>query len=164
MITKCDVHDIPVIHDIINDAAQAYKGAIPEDCWHEPYMTLGELEAEVEDGVEFWGYRENGRLDGVMGIQYVDDVTLIRHAYVRTSRRRSGIGSALLEELKKKAAGPILMGTWCDAVWAVRFYEKHGFRTLPPPKSARLLRRYWKISDRQVETSVVLAQEARFFI
>ncbi|MBE0429315.1 MAG: GNAT family N-acetyltransferase [Thermoleophilia bacterium] len=158
MIRKCEDDDIPVMLEIINDAARAFQGVIPGDCWSEPYMPRDELLAEIEDGVEFWGHEEAGQLIGIMGIQGVGEVTLIRHAYVRTSRRNRGVGSRLLKELRRMASGPILMGTWIDAVWAIAFYEKHGFRRLTGAQSARLLRRYWKISDRQVKNSVVLAE------
>ena len=134
---------------------------MPADRWHDPYMSRDELRREIASGVAFSGYEEEGELLGVMGIQPVDDVTLIRHAYVRTVSRRAGIGGRLLESLIQGAATPVLIGTWADAVWAVRFYEKHGFRLTTPEEKVRLLKRYWSIPDRQVETSVVLA-DARF--
>ena len=157
MIRGCDERDFEQIWSIINDGAQAYKGAIPADCWTEPYMSEDELRAEMADGVTFWGYEENGTLTGVMGIQKVKDVTLIRHAYVRTDGQKRGIGGRLLSHLRKLAHGPVLIGTWADAIWAIRFYEKHGFHLLTPEEKERLLRRYWRISERQAETSVVLA-------
>jgi GNAT superfamily N-acetyltransferase len=157
MIRRCNERDFETIWAIINEAAQAYVGVIPQDCWHEPYMSKDELRAEIESGVTFWGCEENGTLAGVMGIQERDDVTLIRHAYVRTGIRRQGVGGSLLTHLRTLARGPVLIGTWADAVWAVRFYEKHGFRLVTPEQKARLLERYWKVSPRQVETSVVLA-------
>ena len=157
MIRCCDERDFEQIWTIINDGARAYKGIIPADCWTEPYMSKDELRAEIQDGVTFWGYDENEALMGVMGIQQVEDVTLIRHAYVRTDSQKQGIGARLLSHLLTQARGPVLIGTWTNAVWAIRFYEKHGFRLVAPEQKERLLRRYWKISERQAETSVVLA-------
>lgn len=159
MIRACDERDFAQIWSIINDGAQAYRGVIPADCWTEPYMSEDDLRAEIEDGVTFWGYEENGALTGVMGIQKVKDVTLIRHAYVRTDGQKRGIGASLLLHLRKLARSPVLIGTWADAVWAIRFYEKHGFHQVTPEQKDRLLRRYWKISERQAETSVVLAEQ-----
>jgi GNAT superfamily N-acetyltransferase len=144
---------------IINDAAQVYRGVIPADRWHDPYMSADHLRAEIDAGVRFFGYEADGELLGVMGIQDVDDVTLIRHAYVRPTAQRAGVGGRLLRSLLAKAAGrPVLIGTWADAAWAVAFYEKHGFSVVAPAEKTRLLRRYWDIPERQVETSVVLAQ------
>ena len=157
-IRRCGPADVPAMFEIVNDAAQAYKGVIPADCWTEPYMPLHELESQIRDGVEFWGYDQDGQLAGVMGIQDRGDVTLVRHAYVRTSQRRGGIGAKLLEHLVTLTGKPILIGTWTTATWAIRFYEKHGWRVLPRPEIERLLRKYWRISDRQIETSVVLAR------
>jgi GNAT superfamily N-acetyltransferase len=157
MIRPCDALDSAAIHEIVNDAAQAYRGIIPEDRWHEPYMSEDELRREMDSGVRFWGWEEKGDLLGVMGIQEVADVTLIRHAYVRTAARRGGIGSRLLAHLLSLADRPVLVGTWRAAEWAVRFYEKHGFRLVSEEEKNRLLRRYWSIPERQVETSVVLA-------
>ena len=159
MIRRCKSAEFEEIYQIINDAAQAYKGIIPADRWHEPYMTYDELRNEIEDGVVFWGYEESGDLLGVMGIQLVQDVTLIRHAYVRMARRRQGIGGKLLSHLCAMISGPILIGTWADATWAIRFYEKHGFRPVSHEEKERLLRKYWSIPERQVETSVVLMEE-----
>ena len=161
MIRRCKDTDFDAIVEIINDGAQAYRGAIPADCWKEPYMPAQELRHELASGVVFWGYEENGELVGVMGIQDVADVTLIRHAYVRTAHRRRGIGAALLSHLRKLAEKPILIGTWKAATWAVHFYQKHGFRVLPEEEKNRLLRKYWTISDRQIETSLVLAEVQR---
>jgi len=157
-IGPCEPADVPAIHEIINDAAQAYKGVIPADRWHEPYMSLDELKSEIAKGVRFFGCRVDGRLVGVMGIQDVKDVTLIRHAYVRTKERRNGIGRALLEKLTSQTRRPILIGTWKAATWAIGFYEKNGFRVVGEEEKTRLLRAYWTIPDRQVEESVVLAQ------
>ncbi len=158
MIRRCDANEFDVIYSIINDAAQAYKGIIPEDCWKEPYMPKDELRHEIDEGVVFWGYEEEGELAGVMGIQHVQDVTLIRHSYVRTAKRNKGIGGKLLSFLLKQTTRPVLIGTWADAVWAIGFYEKHGFRLVSPEEKDRLLKRYWSLPDRQIETSVVLAE------
>jgi N-acetylglutamate synthase-like GNAT family acetyltransferase len=159
MIRRCTDADFQAIHAIVNDAAEAYRGVIPEDRWKVPYMSAEELRHEIQAGVEFWGYEEDGSLIGVMGIQDVRDVTLIRHAYVRTARRRQGIGSRLLAHLLPQIRRPTLVGTWVAASWAVRFYGKHGFRQLTPEEKDRLLKKYWSIPERQVETSVVLADE-----
>jgi GNAT superfamily N-acetyltransferase len=156
MIRRCDERDFEVIWAIINDGAQAYKGTIPADCWTEPYMSKEELRHEMQDGVVFWGYEEGGKLIGVMGIQPVKDVTLIRHAYVRAGSQKRGIGAQLLTHLREMAKGPVLIGTWADAVWAIRFYERHGFRLLSPEEKNRLLTKYWSIPERQAEASVVL--------
>jgi len=158
MIRRTNSADFEAIYQIINDAAEAYRGVIPADRWHEPYMPREELAEQIRDGVEFWGYQEDGELIGVMGIQDVGDVTLIRHAYVRTEMRGKGIGGELLGFLSGLTDRPVLIGTWADAVWAVRFYEKHGFRKVTPEEKDRLLRKYWKIPERQVETSVVLKE------
>ena len=162
MIRLCDDSEFDVIFEIINDAAQAYDGVIPADRWKEPYMSRDELRHEMDQGVVFWGYEEDGELAGVMGIQDVQDVTLIRHAYVRTAKRNQGIGSKLLACLLEQTDRLVLIGTWADAVWAIRFYESHGFRLVSPEVKARLLKKYWSIPDRQVETSVVLAGQKWF--
>ena len=162
MIRQCDLAEFKLIYDIINDAAQVYKGVIPADCWHEPYMPKAELHQELEAGVVFWGFEAGGELVGVMGIQHVQDVTLIRHAYVRAASRNRGIGGRLLAHLRTLTDRPILIGTWAAAAWAIRFYEKHGFRLVTTADKDRLLRRYWTISERQVETSVVLAEPKWF--
>jgi N-acetylglutamate synthase-like GNAT family acetyltransferase len=159
MIRQCDYRNFETICEIINDAAQAYKGAIPPDCWKEPYMSNKELEREMDEGIVFWGYEEDGELVGVMGIQHIQDVTLIRHAYVRTVKRNQGIGGRLLLFLRKQTTRPILIGTWAGAVWAIRFYEKHGFRVVSPQEKDPLLRKYWSIPKRQIESSVVLADK-----
>jgi N-acetylglutamate synthase-like GNAT family acetyltransferase len=158
MIRQCGTDDFETIHEIVNDAAVAYKGVIPKDRWHEPYMGREELQQEIDTGVRFWGYEENGDLIGVMGIQDVQDVTLIRHAYVRTTQRRKGIGGKLLSHLLTLSERPILIGTWAAATWAIRFYEKHGFRLVTEEEKNRLLKKYWVIPERQVETSVVLVE------
>lgn len=159
MIRLCHNYEFDAILEIINDAATAYIGVIPADRWHEPYMTRAELSGQMDEGVVFWGYEEGGELVGVMGIQHVQDVTLIRHAYVRTSRRNGGIGGKLLAHLRTRTDRPVLIGTWAAATWAIAFYEKHGFRKVTPQEKDRLLRKYWRIPERQVETSVVLADE-----
>jgi N-acetylglutamate synthase-like GNAT family acetyltransferase len=160
MIRLCRDIDFEAIHSIINDAAEAYRGVIPADRWHEPYMSREELRQEIKSGVRFWGYEEGGKLVGAMGIQDVQDVTLIRHAYVRTDRRNQGIGGKLLAELRTLTGRPILIGTWAAATWAIRFYEKHGFRLVTPEEKDRLLKKYWSIPARQIETSVVLAEQS----
>jgi GNAT superfamily N-acetyltransferase len=159
LIRQCNADDFETIYEIINDGAVAYKGIIPEDRWKEPYMPREELRHEIDEGVIFWGYEEDGKLKGIMGIQDVQDVTLIRHAYVRTAERNKGIGSKLLSHLRRVTDRPILIGTWADAIWAIRFYEKHGFRLVSTEQKNRLLRKYWRIPERQVETSVVLAEK-----
>ena len=156
MIRRCDENDFEVIWQIINDGAQAYHGVIPQDRWKEPYMSREELHLEMRDGVEFWGVEETGEPNGVMGIQRVKDATLIRHAYVRTQRRRAGIGARLLAHLRSLASGPVLVGTWADASWAIRFYQKHGFQLVGSEEKNRLLKTYWTIPDEQAATSVVL--------
>jgi N-acetylglutamate synthase-like GNAT family acetyltransferase len=159
VIRKCTENDFESMLEIINDAAHAYKGVIPADRWHEPYMSREYLRHEIDTGVEFWGYEEKRRLIGVMGIQDVQDVTLIRHAYVRTSQRNKGVGGKLITHLKAMITRPSLVGTWAAATWAVRFYERHGFEMVTWEEKERLLRKYWSIPERQTETSVVLADE-----
>ena len=159
MIRRCKDTDFDAILEIINDAAQAYRGAIPDDCWQEPYMPEQELRHALASGVVFWGFEENGNLVGVMGIQDVADVTLIRHAYVRSACRRRGIGVALLSHLRSLAGKPILIGTWKAATWAICFYQKNGFRLVAEEEKVLLLKKYWSIRQRQIETSVVLADE-----
>jgi len=156
-IRPCGDHERDEILAIMNAAAQAYRGVIPADRWHEPYMPASELEVEIEAGVRFWGCEAKGALIGVMGIQDVDDVTLIRHAYVAPGSQRRGVGGALLEQLLASTDRPILVGTWAAAEWAIRFYERHGFELRSPERSAELLRAYWSIPERQIETSVVLS-------
>ena len=159
MIRKGTNEDFEEILTTINDAAIAYKGVIPSDRWHEPYMTKEELQEQIEDGVRFSCYVDNNEIVGVMGIQDKAEVELIRHAYVRTKQRQKGIGTLLLQELTKDAKKPILIGTWKAADWAIRFYEKHGFRLVEEDEKNRLLKKFWAIPDRQVETSVVLVEE-----
>ena len=161
MIRPCTDADFGAIYEIINDSAQAYRGIIPADRWHEPYMEQAELAHQIDSGVVFWGYEEQGVLSGVMGIQPVRDVTLIRHAYVHTASRNRGIGGALLKHLRTLTDTPILIGTWAAASWAIRFYEKHGFELLAGEHKNRLLKEYWSIPERQIETSVVLAEAGR---
>jgi GNAT superfamily N-acetyltransferase len=156
MIRHCTDADHIEILSIVNEAANAYRGVIPADRWHEPYMTATELAAEVSAGVDFWGWDDGTSLAGVMGIQPGQDVTLIRHAYVRAAMQRSGIGAALLHFLAKRATGPLLVGTWEAAAWAIAFYERNGFRRVSTADKDRLLTRYWNIPQRQKETSVVL--------
>lgn len=162
MVRQCDSSDFETIYAIIDEAAQVYKAVIPADRWKEPYMSRDELRHEMDDGVVFWGYEEGDQLVGVMGIQHVRDVTLIRHAYVRTAKQNQGIGGRLLSSLREQTSRPILVGTWADATWAIRFYEKHDFRLVSPEEKDRLLRRYWSIPERQIETSVVLADQKWF--
>jgi len=157
MILKCEQTDIKEICDIINDAAVAYKGIIPADRWHDPYMPEEELQKQIDEGVQFWCWKEHGEMMGVMGIQYKEDVTLMRHAYVRSIYRNKGIGSKLLAHLSSIASTPVLIGTWTAATWAIEFYKKHGFQLLSDSETKILLRKYWNIPDRQIETSVVLA-------
>ena len=159
-IRPCRDEEREAILAIVNAAAEAYRGVIPADRWHEPYMPADELDREIESGVVFWGVEDDGELAGVMGIQDVGDVDLIRHAYVAPGAQRRGIGSALLEQLMGSARRPILVGTWAAAEWAIEFYRRHGFELLPPERTAELLKRYWSIPDRQIETSVVLARPA----
>lgn len=157
-IRACTAADLPQMFAIINDAAQAYKGIIPADRWHEPYMPMQELKAQIADGIAFSGCESDGELVGVMGAQDKGDVTLIRHAYVRSSERRKGVGEKLLRHLEATSRKPVLIGTWADAAWAIRFYEKNGYRVQSRAETERLLRKYWTIPDRQIETSVVLAK------
>ena len=156
-IRPCLREERPAILEIINAAAEAYRGAIPADRWRDPYMSVEELDQEIAAGVTFWGYEAGDRLLGVMGIQAVQDVDLIRHAYVRPGSQRSGIGGALVEHLRPLSRGRMLGGTWAAAAWAISFYARHGFALVTPQETAALLRRYWSIPDRQIETSVVLA-------
>lgn len=162
MIRSCGEHDFEIIHQIVNDAAQAYKGVIPDDCWSDPYMPESELTQELAAGVRFLGYEQDGTLVGVMGVQDAADVTLIRHAYVRTSHRNRGIGGQLLARLGEQSQMPLLIGTWADAVWAIQFYQNRGFRLVSQDAKDPLLIKYWTVPPRQREVSVVLADEAWF--
>ena len=144
---------------IVNAAAERYRGAIPDDCWHDPYMSADQLDRDLAAGVTFWGSEDShGQLSGVMGIQRVEDVDLIRHAYVRPDQQGRGIGGRLLAHLERLGRRRILIGTWADAVWAIRFYQRHGWVLAPESETADLLRTYWTVSPRQIETSVVLAK------
>jgi GNAT superfamily N-acetyltransferase len=156
-IRLCRAEERADILSIINAAAAAYRGAIPADRWHEPYMHGDELDRECAAGVVFWGYEDRGRLAGVMGLQDVRDVQLIRHAYVAPARQRAGIGGKLLQHLQQRSEKPMLVGTWAAATWAIRFYERHGFVMVSPARKTALLQSYWNIPERQIETSVVLA-------
>jgi len=156
MIRKCGEEDFDAIYEIINDAAKAYDGIIPEDCFREPYMSEEELKNEIASGIDFYGFEKDGKLIGVMGIQDVLDITLIRHAYVVTKERNKGIGSKLLNFLKTETKKPVLIGTWAAAKWAIVFYQKHGYKLVSVEEKDFLLRKYWNIPDRQIETSVVL--------
>jgi N-acetylglutamate synthase-like GNAT family acetyltransferase len=159
MIREGTEEDLDEIFNVINDAALAYKGVIPPDRWREPYMTKEELKAQIEGGVRFSCYVDDDEIIGVMGIQDKTEVELIRHAYVRTGRRNKGVGTLLLSELIGGSTKPILIGTWKAADWAIGFYEKHGFSLVNEKEKNRLLKKYWAIPDRQVETSVVLVDE-----
>ncbi len=154
--------DRPGILAVVNAAAEAYRGIIPPDRWKEPYMPADELAAEIAAGIAFSGWQDESGLQGVMGIQPVEDVILIRHAYVRPERQGEGIGTALLDALCRDVDRPILIGTWAAATWAIRFYEARGFKLVGEDEKATLLRRYWTVPERQIETSVVLG-DARWF-
>ena len=157
MISEYTKNDISKILHVINDASLRYKGVIPDDCWHEPYMSEQELINEFSDGVRMYGYRYNNKLIGVIGIQKVKDVILIRHAYTLTSHQGKGTGSALLKYLlKKNHNSRLLVGTWRSATWAIQFYKKFGFILKTKDQSALLLKKYWKISSKQIKNSVVL--------
>jgi len=148
--------DVPTMFGIINEAARAYRGVIPADCWHEPYMPQDELETEIAHGVDFWVAEENGRVLGVMGIQDRGEVSLVRHAYVRSNLQRKGVGTKLLRHVESLTSKPVLIGTWADASWAIDFYRRNGYSLVLGKDKDALLRKYWSISARQVETSVVL--------
>ena len=157
-IRRCRDDERDAILRIVNLAAEAYRGVIPADRWHEPYMPASELDEEIAAGVAFWGYDSDGELLGVMGIQVVRDVELIRHAYVVPGRQRAGVGGELLECLVGRSTQRLLVGTWAAAEWAIAFYRRHGFELVTPEQKTALLRSYWRIPERQVETSVVLAK------
>ncbi len=151
--------DFEAIWDIVNEAAQVYKGVIPDDCWYEPYMTRKELKHEMAEGVNFWGWEQDKSLVGVMGMQDKGEVTLIRHAYIRTAYQHMGIGSKLLRHLEKQTNKPILIGTWADAKWAISFYQKRGYQLLSKKETNKLLRKFWSVPERQMVSSVVLANK-----
>ena len=157
-IRPCRDDERPRMAAIVNAAAEAYRGVIPADCWHEPYMPEEELEGEIAAGVRFWGYEADGELVGVMGIQAKRDVDLIRHAYVAPGGQRRGVGTALLAHLCDTASRPILVGTWAAATWAIGFYERNGFELVSLREKDELLKAHWNITERQIETSVVLAR------
>lgn len=161
MIRECTESDFNTIFEIINDAAKAYRGVIPEDRCNEPYMSFEELRKEIEDGIFFWGLEHNGQLLGVMGSQDKGDVTLIRHAYVRTRAQRQGIGTKLLRHLQSLTEKPILVGTWAAASWSISFYEKNGYTLVSENERNHLLGKYWSIPKRQLETSVVLTNQPK---
>jgi GNAT superfamily N-acetyltransferase len=161
MIRSSVPDDFDAIYTIINDAAIAYKGVIPHDRWHDPYMTEKELREQIDNGVRFFCYCENEKVLGVMGIQDKGDVYLIRHAYVLTASRNKGIGTKLLKELVRDSEKPVLIGTWKAATWAISFYLRNGLRLVTEAEKDFLLKKYWSIPERQVETSVVLA-DARY--
>jgi GNAT superfamily N-acetyltransferase len=156
-VRPCCDDERAAILAIVNAAAEAYRGVIPADRWHEPYMPPAELDREIVSGVAFWGYEEDGALVGVMGLQPVREVNLIRHAYVRPGSQQRGVGSALLVHLRQLSARSMLVGTWAAAHWAIHFYRRHGFELVSPARKAALLKTYWSIPDRQIETSAVLA-------
>ncbi|MGE5309012.1 MAG: GNAT family N-acetyltransferase [Deltaproteobacteria bacterium] len=161
MIRKCTSKDLERMLEIINDAAAVYKGVIPSECWKEPYMPADELWHEICEGVVFWGFEQGGELKGVMGIQELEKVTLIRHAYVAGSEQGKGVGGRLLKHLLKRARNQVLVGTWEAAHWAVAFYRKHGFVIKEKEETARLLQAYWKIIPSHAAASVVLSLERR---
>ena len=157
VIRRSEDADRLQIAAIINDAAQAYRGVIPSDRWREPYMPTAELEREIAQGVVFWVAEEEGRLLAVMGIQDKGPVALVRHAYVAASTQRKGLGTKLLRHVEALSGKPMLIGTWAAASWAIEFYRRNGYSVVPDSEKERLLRTYWSIPERQIETSVVLA-------
>ena len=156
VIRQCRDDETSTILAIVNAAAEAYRDVIPADRWHDPYMSAEQLQRDVAAGVDFWGYELDGALIGVMGIQPVRDVDLIRHAYVKPGNQRLGVGAALITHLRSLSTRRLLVGTWADATWAIRFYQREGFALVPPSRTAMLLKSYWDIPERQIETSVVL--------
>ena len=160
MILKSNIKkDFNSIYKIINEAAFAYKGIIPKDRWKEPYISKEELKIQINEGVEFWNYQNDNEIIGVMGIQFENKVTLIRHAYIKTFFQQKGIGSKLLIHLIEMVKTPVLIGTWADASWAINFYKKHGFKVLSNEQKNNLLNTYWKVPERQMQTSVILASK-----
>ena len=158
VIRPCGDDESDAILAIVNAAAEAYRGVIPADRWHDPYMSRAELDAEIAAGVAFWGYEADAVLVGVMGLQPVGEVELIRHAYVLPGQQGRGVGSAMLRHLSERSTRPMLVGTWAAAEWAIRFYERNGFALVGEAEKTELLRRYWTIPERQIETSVVLVE------
>jgi N-acetylglutamate synthase-like GNAT family acetyltransferase len=158
-IRRCEKSDFEMIWAIINEGAKSYIGHVPPDCLGDPYMSRDELQHEITAGVQFWGCEEEGILTAVMGLQDVFDVTLIRHAYVKPTRQKQGVGSEMLSYLRTMASGPILIGTWAAATWAIQFYERHGFKKVEAEDKEGLLRTYWNIPEQQIEISVVLADQ-----
>jgi GNAT superfamily N-acetyltransferase len=156
-VRACRDDERAAILTIVNAAAEAYRGVIPEDRWHEPYMAREELDGEIAAGVCFWGFEEDGALVGVMGIQPVGDVDLIRHAYVLPRCQGKGVGRTLLRHLQNLTSRRMLIGTWAAADWAIRFYRHNGFELVADVRKVELLSTHWTIPDRQIETSVVLA-------
>lgn len=156
MICKCSLEDFNGILCCINDGAEAYRGVIPDDCWQEPYMSPKELKEAIKSGVIFWSYKKHNKIIGVMGLQQKKDVSLIRHAYVKTAYQRKGIGSKLLKHLFNKVQKTLLVGTWEKAGWAIKFYQKHNFKLVSPKEKNELLKKYWDISKKQRKNSVVL--------
>jgi GNAT superfamily N-acetyltransferase len=156
-IRPCRDDDRQAIFAVVNGAAEAYRGVIPADRWHEPYIPLDELDREIASGVVFWGHENDGVLVGVMGLQSKGDVELIRHAYVLPGSQRHGIGGALVGHLRRLSNQRMLVGTWEAAAWAIRFYQRHGFALVSPTRKTLLLKTYWSIPDRQIDASVVLA-------
>jgi GNAT superfamily N-acetyltransferase len=156
LIREATAADRPAMLAVVNEAAEAYRGVIPADRWHEPYMPADELDREIAAGIRFW-VAYGDRLAGVMGMQDKGDVALVRHAYVARSAQRGGVGTRLLRHVLAEVDKPVLIGTWAAATWAIEFYRRNGFAVVTPAEKNRLLRTYWSIPDRQVETSVVLA-------
>lgn len=158
-LRQCESSELEDILKVINDGARAYAGVIPSDCLHTPYMSLADLQREIDREVAFWGVYDDAVLAGVMGLQHVQNVTLIRHAYVRTVYQGQGIGAMLLEHLRQLTPNPILIGAWADAAWAIHFYQRHGFHRVSSKEKDLLLATYWTVSPRQVQTSVVLVDD-----
>jgi N-acetylglutamate synthase-like GNAT family acetyltransferase len=159
MIRECKESDFTMMLETINDAAQAYKGIIPVECWNEPYISYEELMCEIEDGVVFWCLEQDKQLLGIMGVQDKGELTLIRHAYIRTQAQKLGIGTRLLRHMENTTEKPILIGTWAAAIWAISFYKKNGYTLVSEEEKNQLLKKYWSVPERQKETSVVLANQ-----
>lgn len=156
VIRRARPDEISVLTSIVNAAAEAYRGVIPPDCWHEPYMPEDALRTEIADGVEFWVAEAAGAQVGLMGLQDRGDVALVRHAYVSPQLQRGGVGTSLLRHVEDLAGKPVLIGTWAAATWAIRFYERNGYTLVPEQEKTSLLQRYWSVPERQIATSVVL--------